>query len=567
MVVETPRFYSPNKGFSVFTPRSIAADSGNSAIATSTGIDIIVSLFVFVTFLFGLGWLHLVGADEGRHAMIAREMVSSGNFLTPTIEGLPYVDKPVLFHWLVAVSTSLFGSHAFAVRLPAALAAVWTVFVAARWADLYHGRVAARLTAVLLSTSLLVFGIAHSAIIDSLMTALLATAMWRLGTWFLSPPHDRPSLVPAFALLGLGLLAKGPIAVVLPGLVFVAMVCVTRRPQAILEIKPIKGLMITALVAVPWYFFAWRASPDYIETFLLHHNIARYTTAGVVGHIEPWWYYPVLFPVGLLPWVFVAVPAVVNRVRELEPVDLYPLVWAGVVVAFFLPSQAKLITYLLPAVSPLAVVTAGWLAQRWRQNIALSRAATRLTSMWVGILSSVIIAASIWGSVVEPELVTWLPTLLLTLLLALAAMIMAAALWREGSIDRWLSAVCVLHLALLVFFVGPLASFYNIEISERPVAEKLVAEVGHHPMLRSYGVSTHATAWYSGVVIPRFRNLDELDGLIDQGLDAIVVKTKHLAELDAWLDSGYLEEVWRNKRANRSVLVVRDRESGVRAGR
>lgn len=516
--------------------------------------DLGVALFVVFSFLFGLGRLNLLSPDEGRHAVIALEMLQNSEYLLPTIHGLPYHDKPVLFHWLAAASIWFFGHEDFAPRLPSALSGIWMVWITARWSLRVHGRLAARVAAILLTTSLLVFAIGRITIVDMLLSSLLVSALWRMATWFLESPADRPSLYPAYAAVAVAVLVKGPVALVLAALVFIGMSLAAGRKFALLEAKPLLGGLLTAVIALPWYYTAWRASPAYIETFLLHHNIDRYTQPGGIGHEEAWWYYFVTLPLVLLPWFFVALPAVRARWEERKLQDLLPLVWIFVVFAFFQPSRAKIITYLLPLIAPLAVVTAGWLSEQWVAGKRLNPWVARSSALWVSLLGLVFSGATLWAAFMHEELrlmgLCAIPTL--------GILVAGLRLFRDRSVQGWLGTLVATHVALVCFVVGPFSGYYNLELSWKPIAASIVREVGQDAAVRSYGTQANVVSWYLGHPVPRVFDRDLLDSALDEGVKAMVIRTKHLHELEPWMGSGRLQEVWRNSRGREMVAVVQE---------
>lgn len=517
------------------------------------GIDASLAGFVVATFLVCLGGPDLIGPDEGRHASIAREMVERGEYLVPTLHCRPYFDKPVLLNWLIVMATSVFGRVAAAVRTPSALAAIALVFATVRWARVQHGVAASRITALLLPTSLLVFTVGRTAIIDMLLCALMSAALWRLGSWFEARSHERPSLLPAYALLALGCLAKGPIALLLPALIFLAMVVVLRKPRLLLEARPFAGAAVVLAVAGPWYLSAWLHSPEYIETFLFHHNVSRYMTTGAVGHQQGWWYYPLLFPLALLPWGFALFPALLRRAKPMRPANLFPLVWAAVVIAFFAPAKAKLITYLLPAIPPLCVVTAAWLARCFEDRRELPHVMALWSAGWSVVLALGLAAVTIWVVTLQPVLAVWLPSLFLSGLV----LIVQQRFRAEHTVVRWLATVVVGHLALLTFVLGPGAGFYNVGLSERGLAEALEAHVERPAKARSFGKQASAASWYAGYEIPRLYDLAELDSLLDEGLDALLVRPKFLPQLAPWFEAGRLQLVWVNDWGSETLLLVR----------
>ena len=313
-----------------------------------------------------LGRLDLLNPDEGRHAEIAREMLASGHYVTPYLHGQPYGDKPVLFHWMVAASLACFGANAAAARLPSVLAALLVVALVARGLGDPRERGASRVAALLLATTPAFVALGRFVIIDMTLAATLTVALLGLGRWWLAPHPRVGSPWIFYAALGVGCLAKGPVALVLGFGVAAAFWIVDRERPSLGELRPLAGTALVLAVAAPWYLAAWFDRPEYVTGFLGDHNIGRFLGAGGFTHREPWYYYLIAVPLALLPWSVGLPRAVVDAARSAsgDRQSRFLLCWIGVVVAFFSLSTTKLLTYALPAFPAFALLVGRSVAPR-----------------------------------------------------------------------------------------------------------------------------------------------------------------------------------------------------------
>ena len=311
-----------------------------------------------------LGRLDLLDPDEGRHAEIAREMIAAGRWLTPVLHGQPYYDKPAAFYWLIGTSITAFGESAWAARLPSVVAALWTILVTARFSHRVYGAKTGALAALGLATTVAFVAIGRTVLVDMCFTAALTTALSALGLWYIEREHRRRSILPFYLSIGLACLLKGPAAAAIGALAAVGTVIASRDVRLLRELQPLKGALVILAVALPWYVAAWHADPRYISEFVLHHNVQRYLRPISTGHDEPWYYYLIALPAGLLPWTPLLGVAASARLRpgRRTTADLFSALWAGSVLALFLPAGTKLLTYLLPSFPPLVMLGAAWVS-------------------------------------------------------------------------------------------------------------------------------------------------------------------------------------------------------------
>ncbi len=337
----------------------------------------LVALCLFAWLACTAGWRPLAVPDEGRYAGVAWEMIRSGDWLTPTLNGLPFFHKPPLFYWLTASSLSVFGLTLWAARLASVLGALlgaWALYaLTRRWAD--H-RLATWAT-VALVTQPFYFGGAQYANLDMLVSGCISATI-ALGAHAVlareAGQSHRMALWGTYALAGLGLLAKGLIGLVLPGAVLVLWLLLTGRWRSLLAMLSVPGLLVLGLVAGPWFVAMQRYYPDFFHYFFVYQHFQRFTQTGFNNMHPMWWYVPMI--VGLtLPWVPAALWAMRGRSKMIwaspdsgpQQSNLRPLmwIWLAVVLVFFSIPASKLPGYVLPTLPPLAWLVAQALLRRW----------------------------------------------------------------------------------------------------------------------------------------------------------------------------------------------------------
>lgn len=327
----------------------------------------LVALTCALSFWFNLGGTTLWDPDEGRHASIAREMLASGQWLTPTLNGQPYHDKPVLFYWLVALSLQVFGHEAWAARVPSALAATAGVLATTGWGMRFIGPLTGTAAGLILATAGLWVGLGRLALLDMLFSVWMSLALFYGGGWAFGGRHHGWPVWPVYAALALATLTKGPAAPVLVAAIFIVVTYRTHVPWR--AWRPVHGAAVFAAVTGPWFLAAAIVSPSYVSEFLWTHNVRRFTTASV-GHPLSFLGYFYWLPLTFLPWSLYWPGALhalrVRGLRGLPPPIEMCLVWVTVIFVFFTLSAAKLPTYMLPVFPPLALLTAVALGEVFR---------------------------------------------------------------------------------------------------------------------------------------------------------------------------------------------------------
>jgi 4-amino-4-deoxy-L-arabinose transferase-like glycosyltransferase len=306
--------------------------------------------------LFRLGRVPLIGPDEPRYARVAVEMYRSGDLVTPTLQGQPWLEKPPLYFWLAAAAFSLLGETETAARLPSVLAALLLVaaivLVGARLYGLETGLHAG--FAAALAPLTFVYG--RAAAMDMLLAATVTGAVGLFGLRLLGLA-GRYAVPAAWGLMALATLAKGPLGFLLPGLIVAGYIIATRQWALLREVLSPVGIALFLLLAGPWHLLIARdQGRAFVDVFLLNHNLQRFTST-IHRHPGPFLYYAPVLLLGVFPWTGLSVAGLATlRPRQARP-DLFVLLWLALPLLFFSVAGSKLPGYILPCLPPLALIT------------------------------------------------------------------------------------------------------------------------------------------------------------------------------------------------------------------
>jgi len=305
-----------------------------------------------------LGDVVLLSPDEGRYATISLDMLRSGDWITPRLNGLLYFEKPPLQYWGGALAFALFGPTEFAARLWPGLAGLFSVLMTAYTArQLWGGRAGALACAIAGSTTWIVAN-SHFLSLDAGLNGALTLT---LCAFLLAEQPDRTPasqrrwMLAAWLGMALAVLSKGLIGVLIPGTVLV-LITLWRRDWALwLRLQWLGGLAVFLVVAAPWFVLVSMRNPDFAWFFFIHEHFQRYLTTEH-QRTGAWWYFlPFLF-VGLMPWVS-GLPWLL-RARRTHFATSLLVIWAVFVFVFFSVSGSKLPSYILPMFPALALLAA-----------------------------------------------------------------------------------------------------------------------------------------------------------------------------------------------------------------
>lgn len=340
------------------------------------GLHIALLWAVLVVVWFGsLDYRKLIRPDEGRYAEIPREMVASGDWLTPRLNGIKYFEKPPLQYWATAISYELFGEDEWTARLWTGLTGFLSILMAAWSGRRLWGARAGNLAAAILASTLLFIVLGHINTLDMGLTFFMQVA-WT--AFLFAQQGERPAarrwMWLVWAALALAVLSKGLVALVLCGATLVVYSLLNRDLEPWRRLAPLSGGAVFLLIAAPWFIAVSRANPEFAKFFFMHEHVDRFLTK-VHHRDEPFWYFFAIYAAGALPWSFLLLHALCKSWRREAGTGFRPqrflALWAVVTFAFFSASNSKLPPYILPILPALALLGGRHLAELSRQALLL----------------------------------------------------------------------------------------------------------------------------------------------------------------------------------------------------
>ncbi len=306
----------------------------------------------------------MLDPDEGRYAEIPREMVSSGDWITPRLDGLKYFEKPALQYWATAALYEVAGLSNWSSRL-------WTVglgfaclpLIYAWTARLYDRRAAVLAVAILAMSPY--FGvIGHLDLLDASFTFWMCATVLAFALAQAATPRsgaERNWMLACWAAAALAVLSKGIVVFVLAGGSLIAYCALERDLQPWRRMHFALGVPLFLALAAPWFTLVSLRNSDFVQYFFVHEHFQRFLTKEA-ERVEPWWYFLVLLALGALPWLLTLVPASVSAWRESTSICRFKplkflLIFSVVTLVFFSSSGSKLATYILPMFPTLAALT------------------------------------------------------------------------------------------------------------------------------------------------------------------------------------------------------------------
>lgn len=448
-------------------------------MTTTSKSLILIALFILY-YLIPLEFRNLWQPDETRYAEISREMLQSGNWITPHFFDSRYFEKPIAGYWINSIGQAIFGHNNFAVRIGSVFSTLMSALMV-YWLGrrIYPQRGVALTASVIFMTSLLVYGVGSYAVLDPMLAMWMIAAM--CSYWFASEATTVKQRVLRYLLLGLacgmGFMTKGFLALAVPVLAIAPWAIWQHRLRELLIYGPL-AVVSAVLLSAPWAIAIYQQQPDFWHYFFWVEHIQRFAEANA-QHKAPFWYYLPILLIGSLPWLAL-LPGALRmgwQERRQSAGGCYLLSWVVIPLLFFSVAKGKLPTYILPCFAPLALLMAeyGWrLARKGSQMLKVN--AWINTLFGVACVIALLIALAPWGFVHRPLYAPheMLPLAMGTLCFAGWALAGIFSLKTTGC--RWLAAaLCPLALALCVGSAIP-ESVQNTkqpQVFVRSIADKL----------------------------------------------------------------------------------------------
>ena len=564
-----------------------------TTLALSLGLLLLTAALLFFA---DLGRLPLIEPDEGRNAEVGREMLVSGDWITPHYNGFVYLDKPVVYFWMVAASFKTFGISESAARLPSALMAAATMLLVWFLARRMFGDSAGLRAGLIFAACPLALVLAREVIFDMTLTFLVTVAM--VAFW-LAEESDfrRPWFdVLMFAAMGLAVITKGFVGILIPLIAALIYEVARGRTREWLRLRWGWGLLVLLAAALPWFIAVSVRNPDFPRYAFWNESMKRFSTAASHRGGGVAYYIPV-FLGGFFPWSFFLLLAAWHRLRRWREIRqeagqpvLFLLSWAAWVFVFFTLSHSKLPTYFLPAIVPLSILMGlvwrdvgkeahvrppDWLTAGFALLLGLGVIVAAASHSWLFPMLQVRLAKKLQPHVMEliqPSLLY--SGLILGAIGFLGRRLAAQERGRAGAIATFVLAVVIVP-ALVLRWYAPLDLLAETHSSRRLAATILASPERNYPifgyyyfrtslpfylrqpvgllsvgwgeMTSNYQVAHQAEARRAAgghpgkgvlVTLPEFRALKE------SNLRPILVMVQNPLVEDLWGNVGHIDPLW-----------------------
>jgi 4-amino-4-deoxy-L-arabinose transferase-like glycosyltransferase len=462
----------------------------------------LLSLYVFSTLLFFVTpfYRDLWSPDEPRYAAIAKEMVLTGNWVTPHLNGTLYTEKPPLHFWLMALSACIFGSYSNAVLIfPSFLAAFGCLAVTYFLGKSLFNRRVGFLSVMVLATSSLFLGLAQFIRMDVTLTFLMTCSLYCFLRGHQRARGKTVCYVTFYILLAFAFLTKGPIGIFLPSIVVILYLALKRDFKAAREAKPLAGILLMSLIVCTWMALAVHKSGwEYLQALLIRGNLERAFNSW--EHDRPFYYYLILFPTTFFPWFPFLIGAVfyhdlLKRFREVEDNILLLAMWFGAIFIFFSLMSAKEGLYMLPLLPPASLLV----GEFWHKALAAQSGDSRLHryfSFSAYSLCVVYLIAAIAALCGVMHKVIDLPNELATIILtgAVTVAVISQKLNRPKAIFITILASMIFLLAYSVWFLIP---SMNTRASLSPLGNKLALHSKNGESIGMYNCDRPSCYFYT----------------------------------------------------------------------
>lgn len=430
--------------------------------------SLLLAVAIAVFYFYCLGTYPLFTPDEGRYAEVAREMLTSGDFVTPRVNGVVFLDKPVLYYWLQALSMHSFGVNEWAIRFFPALFGLLgslAVYFGGRYV---FDRRAGILSALILATSPLYFCCAHYANLDLEVAVLITctlllflagtTTEGRKRSWF---------FIAAYVVAALAFLTKGLIGLVFPIMIIGLWMLLLSKWRLLLSMRVITGFIVIALIVTPWLVLVQRDNPEFLHYFFVTQQFTRFLSHATFNNPSPFWFYLPIVIAGFFPWT-AFLPAAFYASSEQMESTLFLKIWALMIFVFFSIPHSKTISYILPVLPPLALLCGKYLSDAWEEkNVTHYATSTLLVLLFTAIAALFFLAPTHWYDM-PPRLI---PIFMLAgLQLGIAALLLVFCMRRGGV--RYPFYICAITVSLMLATLITNAKVMNPN-SAKPAIETL----------------------------------------------------------------------------------------------
>ena len=348
-------------------------------------VDIVLIFLIIGGFYsIQLGSRPLSNPDESRYSSVANNMLISGNFVTPKVASVIFLDKPPMYYWLQAVAIKSFGINAWAIRFFPMLIGLLGCLLTYISTRLLFSRRTGILASVILATSFLYYGCAHYADMNIEVAVFISSSLlfFLLGYRYRERSHHSYLFWFAYIFAGIAFLTKGLIGIVFPTMIIGLWILLGNRWYLLKKVRLFSGLLLFLAIIAPWIILVQQQNSNFLHYFFIYQQFDRFLHTGFNNNQPFWFYFTILF-IGFGGWTTLIFPStrlLYQKLKVKHPTAKYLnffIIWILSILIFFSIPKAKLVGYIAPTLIPLAILIANYVEQHWNKvaNIAIKIAA------------------------------------------------------------------------------------------------------------------------------------------------------------------------------------------------
>ena len=501
--------------------------------------DILFLALILSPILFGfLDLRPFAVPDEGRYVEIPREMVTTGDYVTPRLNGLKYFEKPPFMYWVQSFFIKTFGIKEWAMRLPLAIMGLLGCFMIYGVGRSFFNRLSGLIAASVLGSSLLYIVLSQLITLDMGVSFFLTGSLLSFIVAVNSNNKRRRVFMYSAALFAaLSVLTKGLIGLALPGLIVLIWIALTNNWKLLGQIYLPTSIILFFAITIPWHVLVSLRNPEFFDFYFINEHFTRYLT-NVHRRYQPFWFFIPIIIAGFLPWTSFMLKAFYKNLKQIKNNQnmLFFMLWAAVPFIFFSISNSKLIPYILPIFPALALITGQYIAD----CIEKKRSIRFEVFAFSAICLSIMLAGFYGVQRIDPELFIKLKPYIIALYFILGLSAIVPPILRLWKGNLW--AFCsILISGFFIIITANFASVHANKVSIKPLVEKFKAIMPKDTKVISYSTYYHDLPVYLNKLITIHNWTNELEfGQKMEPHKTERLTYNHQDVIDAWQSQAYV---------------------------
>ena len=483
---------------------------------------LLIPLFLYIALL---PVMPLIEPDEARYSDISSLMNRTGDYITPHLNHMVYLEKPPLCYWATALLFKIFGENEFSSRLFAALCAWGCIFLVYRIGSFFHDEKAGLYSAGVLSTFLYHSILGKINILDIPLTLFIGIATWTGYRYFAGDCQRKGWLYLLYVSSALAFLTKGLIGIVFPFAIIVLWLFISRRWRDVLRLFSPVGIILFLLISCPWIILVQKANKDFLWFFFIGEHFLRYTTTLHSRNHSLLFYVPFVI-LGTLPWSAFLLKALKEGTGKRVPLfkteeKYFLLIWIFFIFIFFSFSSSKLIPYIAPIFLPIAVIFGHLFRMYEDRNRSLEEGRGRRflyrlpiilqSLMFITLIILTFFVKNVgFGKYLGNSHVEKWGWLLILSILFQVMMIFLPDLVKKKLKRGWFLTVTVLSVLFLISIHFPISHLLTPRKSAYPVSKAIHALLPPNQELFQYQMSLYGIDFYNKIRTPLVGRSGEL---------------------------------------------------------